>query len=594
MTLVTRRSLLAAFAAWLPRPSFSQVLARVCGLSNVAADSITGLTKSCSGDPSPESPPTGPHSYWFHDVTKRSSFSYRTNNDFTGRKYFPQPMCGGVAAIDYDNDGKMDIFFTNGAKLPALEKSSAAYFNCLLHNNGDGTFDDVTVKAGLTGENLGYSFGVAVADYDNDGNEDIFVCNAGRNALYHNNGDGTFTDVTTGSGLEAKPVSVLSVGAAWFDYDNDGLLDLIVTNYTTWTPLTDRQCFMDAKHEEYCSPTVYKSIESRLYHNLGHGRFEDVTESSGIGKALGKGMGISIADFNGDGLMDIFIANDTEPNFLFINQGNGTFKERGLELGVAFNDQGSTVSGMGSDAKDFDNDGWVDILYNDLAGQLFGVFKNEGGKYFSDATMATKLGALSRRLSGWSIGFVDFNNDGWKDIYSANGDVDNLSDASKQHDTMFQNVDGKTFIDVSEQMGPDFTLNGYQRGSAFIDLNNDGFMDLVVTSLGERPRILMNNALARNHWIMFDLRGHKSNRDGIGAIIKVTTGSKRTLYNHVTTSIGFMSSSDRRTHFGLGSETKVDHVEIRWPSGILQRIDHPLVNQIMSVEEPDATVVRPK
>jgi hypothetical protein len=319
---------------------------------------------------------------------------------------------------------------------------------------------------------------------------------------------------------------------------------------------------------------------------LGHGHFEDVTESSGIGKALGKGMGISIADFNGDGLMDVFIANDTEPNFLFINQGNGTFKESALEYGVAYNESGGAVSGMGSDAKDFDNDGWVDIVYNDLAGQVFGLFRNESGKGFSDVTWPSKLGSLSRSLSGWSIGFVDYDNDGWKDLYSANGDVDNLAADSMQHDTMFRNLGGKTFADVSDKMGPDFLVPGYQRGAAFVDLNNDGFMDLVVTSLGQTPRILMNNALVRNHWIMFDLVGHKSNRDGIGATIKVTTASGRILYNHVTTSVGFMSSSDRRAHFGLSTETKLDNVEIHWPSGIVQRIDHPAVDQILKVDEP--------
>lgn len=537
------------------------------------------------------SPKTG--SWWFTDVAGRSRFAYWTNNDFTDRKYFPQPMCGGVAAIDYNDDGLMDLFFTNGAKLPELEKTSPAYYNCLLRNNGDGTFVDVTTRAGLTGVGLGFCFGVAAADYDNDGHQDLFICNAGRNALYHNNGDGTFTDVTVGSGLEHKPENVLSVGAAWFDYENDGLLDLIVTNYTTWTPETDKQCFRDATHEEYCSPTIYKNVASRLYRNLGHGRFEDVTEASGIGKSLGKGMGISIADFNGDGLMDIFIANDTEPNFLFINQGNGTFKESGLAYGVAYNDDGDSVSGMGSDAKDFDNDGWVDLVYNDLAGQVFGILKNEDGKSFNAVTWSTKFGPLTRKLSGWSIGFIDYNNDGWKDIYSANGDVDNLTVSSRQHDSMFENEGGKTFVDVTEKMGPDFGIAGYQRGSAFVDLNNDGFMDLVVTSLGQKPRILMNNALVKNHWIIFDLRGHKSNRDGIGATIKLTTASGRTLSNHVTTSVGFMSSSDRRAHFGLGAETKIDHVEIRWPSGIVQRLDRPAVDRILKVEEPTEKPGRP-
>jgi hypothetical protein len=524
---------------------------------------------------------------WFTDVGGRSQFTYRTDNGFAGRKYFPQPMCGGVAAIDYDSDGWMDLFFTNGASLPALKRTSPGFMNCLLRNKRDGTFEDVTSRAGLKGEDLGFCFGVAAADYDNDGRADLFLCNAGRNALYHNNGDGTFTDVTAGSGLDVKPEHLLSVGAAWFDYDNDGLLDLLVTNYTIWSPETDKRCQMDEHRDEYCSPTAYKSVASHLYRNLGNGKFQDVTEASGIGKALGKGMGIAIADFNADGWLDVFVANDTEPNFMFINQGNGTFKEVGLEYGAAYNSRGESVSGMGCDAKDFDNDGWVDIVYNDLSGQVFGLLRNEGGKSFADETWTSHLGALSRTLSGWSIGFIDFNNDGWKDIYSANGDVDNLTANSRQHDSMFQNVDGKTLIDVTDQMGADFRFVGYQRGSAFVDLNNDGFMDLVVTSLGERPRILMNNALTRNHWIMFDLRGRKSNRDGIGARIKVMTASGRVLYNHVTTSIGFMSSSDRRAHFGLGPDAKLEYAEIRWPSGIVQRVDRPIVDQIMRVEEPE-------
>jgi len=530
-------------------------------------------------------PRTLSSSPWFTDVAPLSKLDYRTNNDYKGRKFFPQPMCGGVAAFDYDNDGWMDLFFTNGAKLPELKKTGPEFANCLLRNNRDGTFTDVTAKSGLAGMDLGFCFGVAAADYDNDGNTDLFVANAGRNALYHNNGDGTFTDVTAGSGLDKKPDNLLSVGAAWFDFDNDGLLDLIVTNYTFWTPQSDKHCFMDEAHEEYCSPTVYKSVASRLYRNLGHGRFEDVTDASALGRALGKGMGISIADFNGDGMMDIFIANDTEPNFLFLNQGDGTFKEVGLEFGVAYNPQGESVSGMGCDARDFDNDGWVDIVYNDLKGQVYGLMHNEEGKSFSDMTWSSKMGPLSRNFSGWSIGFVDYNNDGWKDIYSANGDVDNLIANARQHDTMFANLDGKTLRDASAEMGPDFNVKGFQRGSAFVDLNNDGFMDLVVTSLGERPRILINNAVEKNHWLLVDLRGKKSNRDAIGATVKLVTASGRALWNHVNPSVGFMSSSDRRVHFGIAAETKIDHLEIRWPSGIVQRVDHPAADQILRVEE---------
>jgi hypothetical protein len=534
---------------------------------------------------------------WFGDIAAKSNISYRTNNNFTGRKYFPQPMCGGIAVLDYNNDGKMDLFFTNGAQLPELRKAGPAYYNALLRNRGDGTFEDVTAKAGLSGQTLGYSFGVAVGDYDNDGYEDIFIANAGRNTLYHNNGNGTFTDVTTDSGLDQKPENVLSVGAAWFDFDNDGLLDLIVSNYTTWTPETDKRCGLgdamapgrdgnQTEHREsYCSPKVYRSVPPRLYRNLGHGHFQDVTESSGLGKALGKGMGIAVADFNGDGWMDIFIANDTEPNSLFINQGNGTFKEEGLVYGAAYGEGGATVSSMGADAKDFDNDGWVDIVYNDLSGQLFTLLKNRDGQYFDDVSVDTGIARLSRPYSGWSIGFIDYNNDGWKDIYSANGDVDNLTSNSKQHDSMFENQGGTTFSDVSDAMGKDFQTLGYQRGSAFVDLNNDGWVDLVVTSLGEKPRILINNALNGNHWTTLELRGRISNRDAIGAKVKVTTISGRTLYEHVTTSVGFMSSSDKRVHLGLGQEKEIREIEIRWPSGIVQRIEHPEVDKILHIEE---------
>ena len=495
-------------------------------------------------------------------------------------------MCGGIAAIDYDNDGWMDLFFTNGAKLPELAKTKPTYHNCLLRNRGDGTFEDVTEKSGLSGRDLGYSFGVAAGDYDNDGNEDLFIAGAGRNALYHNNGDGTFTDVTADSGLLNKPDNLLSVGAAWFDFDNDGLLDLVVSNYTIWSPRTDRRCLMSSGREFYCDPSTYERVAMRLYHNLGKGHFEDVTEKSGLSSALGKGMGISIADFNGDGWMDVFISNDTERNFLFINQGNGTFKEQGVLYGVAYNDRGSTVSGMGSDAKDFDNDGLVDIVYNDLSGQIFGLFRNDQGKSFDDVSQTSNIATLSRPFSGWSIGFVDYDNDGWKDLYSANGDVDDVRDNSKQHDTMFRNENGTKFSDVSANMGKDFNPLGYHRGSAFVDLNNDGNMDLVVTALGEKPRILLNGGLSKNHWMMFDLRGHLSNRDGIGAKLKIRTASGRELYNHATTSVGFMSSSDRRVHFGLGRETSVETVEIRWPSGVIQVLNAPPIDRILKVEEP--------
>ena len=522
----------------------------------------------------------------FVDVASRSRIAYKSNNSFTGRKYFPQLMCGGVAVFDFDNDGRMDIFFTNGAQLPDLKKTDPSYYNCLLRRKGDGTFEDVTAKAGLAGESLDFNFGVAVGDYDNDGYEDLFVCSAGRNVLYHNNGDGTFTDVTAASGIGGKPANTLSVAAAWFDYDNDGLLDLIVSNYTIWTPQTDIRCAMGDR-DYYCDPRLYPSVPHRLYHNLGHGRFADVTEKSGFASSPGKGMGISIADFNGDGWPDVFIANDNEPNSLFINRGDGVFEEKGLEWEVAYNDNLRAGSSMGCDAKDFDNDGKVDIFYNNLMGQIWTLLRNRG-KLFEFYSYASKVQTLSRPYSGWSNGFIDYNNDGWKDIYSSNGDLDQLDEKAQQHDTMFENVEGKSFVDVSEELGKDFLRKGYQRGSAFGDLNNDGSLDIVVTSLNETPRILMNTADSGNHWLVLSLVGHKSARDAIGAKVKLTTASGRVLYNHVAISVGFMSSSDKRVHFGLGPERGIGSLEIRWPSGVVQTLRNVSADQFLKIDEPQS------
>jgi enediyne biosynthesis protein E4 len=526
-----------------------------------------------------------PHRPRFADVAPRSHIPYVTNNNYTGRKYFQQSMCGGVAALDYDNDGRIDLYFTNGAKYPELKKEDASYYNCLLRNQGNGTFKDVSVEAGLTGSQLGFCYGAAAGDFDNDGHTDLFVCGTGRNTLYHNLGNGSFADVTERSGLDDLPPNTLSMQGAWFDYDNDGLLDLVLSNYTLWNPSMDKRC-SNGVVEVYCHPKTYVRVPHRLYHNLGDGRFEDVTEKSGFGKSLGKGMGIGIADFNDDGWTDVFVANDTEPNFLYLNQHDGTFKEVGLLYGVAYNDEGATVSAMGCDAKDYDNDGWVDIFYNNLAGQIWALFRNLRGKSFRYVSPGTRILLMSGSKAGWSNGFIDYNNDGWKDLFSANGDIDDLSASAQQHDTIFENQDGKEFKDVSKELGSDFLRIGFQRGSSFADLNNDGFMDIVVTSLNQKPRILMNSADNGNHWLMLQLTGHKSNRDAIGAKVKVTTPSGRTLYNHVTVSVGFMSSSDRRVHFGLGRETRVASIEVRWPSGLVQTLADVEADRIFQVDEP--------
>jgi hypothetical protein len=520
----------------------------------------------------------------FENVAPRSKISYVTNNSFAGRKFFPQPMCGGVAVFDFDNDGRMDIFFTNGARLPDLKKTDPSYFNCLLRQQDGGGFEDVTARAGLTGEALDFNFGVAVGDYDNDGYGDLFLCSIGRNALYHNNRDGTFTDVTAASGIGGKPANTLSIAAAWFDYDNDGWLDLVVSNYPRWSPKTDARCMMNDR-DYYCDPRRYPSVPHSLYRNLGQGTFADVTEKSGFAAAPGKGMGVSIADFDDDGRLDVFVAHDTEPNALFMNQGNGTFEDQALAVGVAYNENAQVGSSMGSDAKDFNNDGKVDIFYNNLMGQIWQLLRNRG-RLFDYYSSLSRIQKLSMPYSGWSCGFIDYDNDGWKDVYSSNGDVDMMSARSPQHDTMFRNVDGKSFVDVSTEMGADFLRKGYQRGSAFGDLNNDGALDIVVTSLNEPPRILLNRGGTGHHWLALDLVGHKSARDAVGARIKLTTASGRVLYNHVAISVGFMSSSDPRVHYGLGKETTIKSLEINWPSGIRQVLRNVRADQLLKVDEP--------
>jgi hypothetical protein len=526
--------------------------------------------------------PRRPH---FTDVAPRSGISYVTNNNYTGRKYFQQAMCGGVAAFDYDSDGRIDIYFTNGSRLPELTKDDPSYYHCLLRNKGDGTFEDRTEAAGLTGAALDFCYGAAAGDFDNDGHTDLFVCGTTKNTLYRNLGNGRFEDVTSRSGgLGKTPENTLSIQGAWFDYDNDGLLDLVLSNYTLWNPGMDKRC-SNGGVEVYCHPKTYVAVPHRLYHNLGGGQFEDVTEKSGFAKPLGKGMGIGIADFNDDGWTDVFVANDTEPNFLYLNQRDGTFREVGLLIGVAYNDEGSTVSAMGCDVKDYDNDGWVDVFYNNLAGQIWALFRNQRGKTFRYVSPTTRILLMSGSRAGWSNGFTDYNNDGFKDLYSANGDVDDLSASARQHDTIFENQGGKNFVDVSQEMGADFLRIGFQRGSAMADLNNDGFTDIVVTSLNQKPRILMNSGDGASHWLLIQLTGRKSNRDAIGAKIMVTTPSGRTLHNHVSVSVGFISSSDRRVHFGLGSETMAD-ITVRWPSGVAQTLTGVRADQILRLDEP--------
>ena len=498
-------------------------------------------------------------------------------------------VLGGVAVLDYDKDGFLDLYFTNGATLPGMSKDDASFQNRLYRNNHDGTFTDVTQKAGVAG--AGYSMGVAVGDFDNDGYPDIFVAGMNRNLLFHNNGDGTFTDVTDKAGVSglANGKKMWSVGAAWLDYDNDGLLDLFVSNYVGWTPETNKVCGAPGNRLS-CSPVLYSGTPNTLYRNNGDGTFTDVSQATGIAKFVGKGMGLAVADYDNDGFPDIFVANDNERNFLFHNLGGRTFEEVGLNAGVAYTEDGVPASSMGVDFRDLNNDGRPDLVLTALAGEVFSVRLNAGGGLFDDYSYQSGLGLAAVSMSGWSIGAYDFDNDGHKDLFLTNSHVsENVNAYShlyyKQHNAIFRNHGNAKFENLSGPAGLADATPLAHRGSAFGDLNNDGGMDVVVSAIGDPAEILYNASPGLGHWIILDLEGTKSNRDGIGTKVRVTGHSGNVQYNHVTTSVGYVSSSDKRVHFGLGADAEVREIELRWPSGKRQIIKDVLADQILKVKE---------
>ncbi|HZN12076.1 MAG TPA: CRTAC1 family protein [Blastocatellia bacterium] len=514
------------------------------------------------------------------------------SNGSTPRKYQVETMTGGVGVIDYDADGFPDIYFANGAELPAMEKTSPQFWNRLWRNHRDGTFTDVTAEAGVAG--AGYAMGVAVADYDNDGDQDLFVAGVNRNTLFRNGGDGRFADVTAGAGLTGVDPGrgkMWSVAAAWLDYDRDGRLDLFVVNYCKWRPDLDPYCGDSARGlRTYCFPDRYEGLPNQLFRNNGDGTFADVSAASGVARHIGKGMGIAVADYDDDGWPDVFVANDTLPNFLFRNNGRGGFEETALATGVALNDTGRPVSSMGADFRDYDNDGRPDLVVSALEGETFPLFRNAGKGYFTDETYPSRLGLTTVKRSGWGLGLFDLNNDGHKDLFTVNAHVnDNIGlfneQTYRQPNSVLAGLGGGLFRDVSAAAGDDFQARRAHRGCAFADFDHDGRVDVVTTSLNEPAELWRNVSPAGHHWLTVELVGSRSNRDGLGARIKVETASGAAQFNHATTSVGYASASDRRVHFGLGQEASVLRLEVRWPSGEVQVLQEVGVDQILTIKE---------
>jgi hypothetical protein len=528
----------------------------------------------------------------FVDKTASSGIQFLNKASHTSEKYLPETMGAGVALFDYDNDGRLDIFLVNGAPFadptPAGTipvKTGPAYWNRLYHQKNDGTFEDVTEKAGLQGTS--YDMGAAVGDFDNDGYEDLYVTGYGGNHLYHNNGNGTFTDVTKESGTAG---SGWSTSAAWVDLDNDGLLDLVVLRYLK-SDFGDIWCGEKRPgYRTYCHPDLFSAIAPLVYHNDGHGKFTEVSAKLGIDRP-GKGLGIAVADFDHDSRIDLAVANDSMVEFLYHQKANGTFEEVGLMSQMAVDGDGRTYAGMGIDAQDYDDDGLPDVVITDLANQRYALYHNNGDGSFDYSTLVSGVGSATMLHSGWGIKFFDYDNDGAKDFVVAQGhDIDNIELSYpqlryKEPLLLMRNMGHGKFVDVSIASGDVFKQPLAGRGLAVGDLDNDGREDFVLVTNDGPAYLIHNETQTANHWLTLDLAGHKSNRDGIGAVIKVIT-SKAAQWWTVSTAGSYLSSSDKRPHFGLGADDHAKSVEILWPSGIKQELGEVKGDQLLRVDEP--------
>jgi hypothetical protein len=524
----------------------------------------------------------------FRDITAQAGIRFSHNNAAFGKKYLPETMGPGCAFIDYDNDGWPDILLVNGENWPG--HPGPVTTPKLYHNNHDGTFTDVTAKAGLAIPMFG--LGVAVGDYDNDGYDDLFITALGQSHLFHNHGNGTFTDVTKSAGLWGP--NDFSTSAAWVDYDRDGKLDLVVANYVQWTLQGDLFCTLDGKNKSYCTPESYKGATARLWHNLGNGKFEDATEKAHFFDSTSKTLGIAILDYNGDGWPDIVLANDTQPNKLYLNKKDGTFEEKAVPAGIAFSEDGVARAGMGVDAADYDRSGRPSLIISNFANQMLSLYHNEGNGLFVDEAPSSEVGRATLVTLGFGCFFFDYDNDGWPDILVADGHIEDqiekvqkrVSYAEPPH--VFRNLGGGKFVETTQSLGNAFATPKVARGAAYADIDNDGALDVLMTTNGGRAYLFHNEGVT-NRSLRIKLQGTKSNRDGIGAVITVVSGGDKQT-KMVRSGSSYLSQSELVATFGLGHKTKADSIEIQWPSGQTDKLTNVNDGQTITVQEGKGVV----
>lgn len=536
-----------------------------------------------------------PPAVTFTDIASAAGITFVHDNAWSPEKYLIESMGAGCAWIDYDQDGLMDLYLVNGAATKVYSPKQPLR-SALYRNQGDGTFKDVTISAGVAAEGL-FGMGVAVGDYDNDGFPDLYVLGYDRCILYHNNGNGTFSDVTAQAKVDNRGLWASS--AAWFDYDKDGFLDLIIATYVDWTPERNFYCGDQGPGmRAYCHPNVFHGQPARLYHNNGNGTFTDASQSSGVGPKAANGLGVVTFDYNNDGWQDIFISNDAQPNHLFHNKGDGTFREVGYLAGAAVSGDGQMEAGMGVDAADTTGKGWLDIYITHLDMQLNRFYRNMGDESFTDATLSSKLGNDTYQVSGFGTRFMDYDNDGACDLFVANGHVmDNVqlyhpNTTYAEPKQMFRNIGRGRFENVSTLLGPDMQKPHVSRGAATGDFDNDGDLDILVSACGGKPQLFRNDGGNANHWLEILLIGTKSNRDAVGARVKVTAGDL-TVHDQKKGGMSYQSAQDPRLHFGLGERAQVDTIEIIWPSGAVTRLEKLKSDQIIAVKEGVGLVERP-